>query len=68
MSIENIRIKTDIDNLVHLYAYPEQSLTLCGLEALGDERLDIKAGVITNRKINCKHCLNTIKICKEVKL
>ena len=24
MSIENIRIKTDIDNLVHLYAYPEQ--------------------------------------------
>ncbi len=61
----HIRIKTDIDNVVHLGGMTDS--TLCGLEISGDSTLSIEPGIITMDKITCDHCIYIIKLCKLVK-
>lgn len=42
-------------------------VALCGQDLCGDSHLGWEMAEETNKKINCKHCIRIIKMCKEVK-
>jgi len=43
------------------------SFTLCGLETMGDEGIDLEAGVIVKDQIDCSSCIMTIDTAKKIK-
>jgi len=61
-----VQIKTELDNLVH-FDTEKNTYTLCGLETMGDSGLGFSEMIPTKRKVNCHHCIEIIRFCKNIR-
>jgi hypothetical protein len=64
--VEDVYDDEDTTGKIH-FKGNGNTYTLCGLETSGDSDLNLKESVITSKKVNCKHCIAIVLLCKKIR-
>jgi len=50
---------------IHFVGVHQKDYTLCGHDLAGDK--EYESGARTEKKVNCKMCINIVEYCKKIK-